>query len=103
MRDLTKQKAWRSDAYLAWVKQQPSCISGRPSDDAHHIKLHGFGGTVKAPDWATIPLTRLEHTHWHSVGWVHFEECYGSQLEHVALTLGRAIQEGIIKIIDHEP
>ena len=104
MMDLTKHKAWRCQEYLDWVKTLPSCISGKPSDDAHHIKGHGFGGTVKAPDWATIPLTREEHTYWHSVGWKYFEERHGfSQLEYVALTLGRAIDEGVIKIIDHEP
>lgn len=102
MTDLTKQKAWRSETYLAWVKQQPSCVSGKPSDDPHHIKGHGFGGTVKAPDWATIPLTREEHFLFHHDGQVAWEVMYGSQLEHVALTLGRAIQEGIIKIIDHD-
>jgi hypothetical protein len=93
---LTKNKAWRSETYLAWVKQQPSCISERPSDDAHHIKGHGFGGTVKAPDWAVIPLTREEHTYIHNIGATTWERTYGSQLDYVARTLGKAIQEGII-------
>ena len=94
--NLTKNKAWRSETYLTWVKQQPSCISGLPADDPHHIKGHGFGGTVKAPDWATIPLTRVEHTMLHDVGLRTWEDQFGSQLEYVARTLGKAIQEGII-------
>jgi len=96
--DLTKHKTWRSEAYLKWVKTQPSCASGLPSDDAHHIKGHGFGGTVKPPDWATIPLTRHEHGEYHQIGWVRFEKAYGSQLEHVARTLGKAIDLGIITV-----
>ena len=54
--NLTKRKPWRSKAYTDWVKTQPSVISGMPGDDPHHIKGHGYGGTVKAPDWMVIPL-----------------------------------------------
>lgn len=94
--NLTKNKAWRSETYLAWVKQQPSVLSGLPSDDPHHLKGHGFGGTIKAPDWAVIPLTREEHSRFHATGIRTWEEQHGSQLEYVAFTLGKAIQEGII-------
>ena len=93
---LFKTKPWRNQKYLDWVKQQPSVISGRPSDDAHHIKGHGFSGTVKAPDWMTIPLTRDEHDDLHRIGWREWEMLYGSQLEHVARTLGRAVNEGAL-------
>lgn len=98
MKDLTKKKTWRNQKYLDWLKSQPSCISGLPADDAHHIKGHGFSGTTKAPDWATIPLTRQEHTHLHYTGYKRWEQAHGSQLEHVARTLGKAIEQGIIKI-----
>ena len=97
MNDLTKYKAWRSETYLAWVKQQPSVISGiEPAGDSHHVKGHGMGGSVKAPDWASIPLTREEHSVLHAYGWQSWEGIHGNQLEHVARTLGKAIQEGII-------
>ena len=89
--DLQKKPKWRNKNYTDWVKSQPSCISGRPADDPHHIKGHGFGGSVKAPDWATIPLTRDEHDLLHNVGWRRWEEVNGSQLEHVARTLGEAV------------
>ena len=91
-----KNKPWRSETYLTWVKQQPSCISGLPSDDPHHIKGHGMGGTVKPPDWATMPLTRQEHAMFHAVPWTEWEMKHGNQWEHIARTLGRAIHEGII-------
>lgn len=100
MKDLTKHKTWRCQEYLDWVKARPSCISGQPADDFHHIKGHGMGGTVKAPDWAVIPLTREEHSWFHSPagGCITWEKTHGNQLEHVARTLGRAIELGIITI-----
>ena len=103
MTDLTKYKTWRSEKYLAWVRTQPSCISGMPADDAHHIKGHGMGGSVKAPDWAVIPLTREEHTLFHFVGHKRWEQANGNQLEHVARTLGRAIELGVITIKGEKP
>ena len=95
-----KENAWRCNAYLDWVKSIPSCISGRPADDAHHIKGHGMGGTTKAPDWATIPLTRDEHQRFHDIGWESWEREYGSQLEHVAKTLGFAIKNGKLRWVN---
>ena len=74
-----------------------------PADDAHHTKGHGMGGTVPAPDWAAIPLTRGEHSLLHFVGHNRWEQANGNQLEHVARTLGRAIEEGVITIKGYEP
>lgn len=98
MIDLTKHKTWRSEKYLAWVRTQPSVVSGQEGTEPHHIKGHGMGGSVKAPDYMTIPLTREEHTNGHAIGWKTWEKLHGSQLEYVARTLGRAIEEGVIKL-----
>jgi len=95
-----KHKRFESKTYTDWVKAQPSCISGLPADDPHHIKGRGFGGTVRAPDWAVIPLTRAEHDEFHRVGWRTWEAEYGEQLEHVARTLGRAIEAGILEVVE---
>lgn len=57
-----------------------------------------MGGTVKAPDWAVIPLTRAEHTAFHNIGWETWEQKHGSQWEFVAKTLGMAIEQGILTI-----
>ena len=98
MHDLQKRKRWESTKYRAWVKNQPSCISGRePAGDCHHLKGHGYGGSV-APDWAAMPLTREEHTTFHNMGWQTWEDEHGSQWKHVAKTLGRALDGGIITI-----
>lgn len=51
----------------------------------------------------TIPLTREEHTNGHAIGWKTWEKLHGSQLEYVARTLGRAIEEGVITIKGYEP
>lgn len=99
MTDLTKYKTWRSDKYLEWIKTQPSCISGiEPAGDSHHVKGHGMGGSVKAPDYMAIPLTRGEHNNFHSMGWKSWEELHGNQLEHVARTLGMAIENGVFHL-----
>ena len=93
-----KETRWRNRAYLNYVKSLPSVLSGLPADDAHHVKGHGMGGAgLTAPDWATIPLTRGEHEEFHRLGAQQWEMKYGSQLEFVAKTLGRAIEEGVLR------
>ena len=53
-----KIKTARNRKYLDWVKTLPSCISGRPADDPHHIIGRGEGGMgTKASDYFAIPLT----------------------------------------------
>lgn len=90
-------KPWRSQKYLNWVKTLPSVISGRPSDDAHHLIGHGQGGMgTKVADCWTFPLTRDEHTELHNMGWKAWEEQYGSQWKFVAETLHKAILEGLL-------
>ncbi len=59
-------KPWRNRKYLDWVKAQNCIVSCQPADDPHHIIGHGFSAMgTKAPDWATIPLTRMEHNNLH--------------------------------------
>ena len=60
--NLSKQTPWRNKRYLAWVKSQPCIVTRQPADDPHHVIGWGFGGMgTKAPDWATFPLTRVQH------------------------------------------
>jgi hypothetical protein len=75
-----KQNNWHNKKYTDWVKQQPSIVSGLPSDDPHHIMGHGLTGGTRAPDWAVIPLTRQEHTRFHNDP-KSFEEANGSQVD----------------------
>lgn len=76
--------AWRSRTYLDWVKCQACIVSLQPADDPHHILGHGFSGSGKAPDWATIPLTRAVHDDLHRKGYQAWERQYGSQMDLLA-------------------
>lgn len=89
---IVKRSRWESRKYLDWVKAQPCCICDAPADDPHHIKGigHMSGAGLKAPDWATMPLCRNHHNAMHA-DWMLWPE----QWEHIARTMGRAIEEGI--------
>lgn len=99
---LFKANPARDPDYLAWVRSQPSCISGNMgydpdtgerANDPHHPKGHGLGGTVKCSDYLAIPLTREEHRAFHAMGWQSWEVKYGSQWEHAARTMERYLAE----------
>lgn len=94
-----KIKPVRSEKYRKWVKSLPSVVSGKPADDPHHLIGYGYGGMgTKAPDIFTFPLTRLEHTELHNVGWREWEEVHGLQWTYVARTLELAVAEGLIVV-----
>jgi hypothetical protein len=79
--------------YLKWVKTLDCAFCRAPADDAHHIIGAGMGGMgMKAPDWAVMPLCRGCHTRMH-----HDPTAWLRQWEHVARTLGKAIEDGIIE------
>jgi Protein of unknown function (DUF968) len=83
-----KSKPARDSHHLRWVRQMPSVVSGQSPCDAHHLIGHGMGGMgTKASDYLTFPLTRVEHTELHNMGWRSWEDIHGSQWRFVALTL----------------
>lgn len=102
MAAILKFDHWRNREWLDWVKSLPSCISGRPADDPHHIKgyshVTGSGGSQKGDDLYVIPLTRDEHTAFDHIGWQSWEAKYGSQLEHWARMVRLAIKTGKLKV-----
>lgn len=90
-------KPARDDAYLAWVRQQPSCISGgwhANGNEAHHLIGHGRFGTGKNSDYMAMPLTPREHQELHHMGWNAWEAQYGSQTMFALRTLVKAIEDG---------
>lgn len=93
-----KVRTNRSDAYLAWVRAQPSVESGMMGCVAHHFIGHGRCSTSKTSDFLAIPLMPDEHRRLHDHGWAEWERQNGSQLEHAARLLDRAIAEGILNI-----
>lgn len=89
-----KERAARDRAYLDWVRGQPCVVTGMYGVEAHHVIGHGRCGTVKTSDYLAIPLTREMHRRLHDKGWRAWEAEHGSQLEHAARTLERAVAEG---------
>jgi len=85
-----KNKAWRSKEYLAWVREQPCCVCGRPADDAHHLIGVGHMGGVgtKAPDSMAMPVCRAHHDEIH-----RDPNLWPDQWEWVARTLAKALEE----------
>lgn len=92
-----KTKWLRSEPYLAWVRTQPSAVSGKMGCVAHHLIGHGRCGTEKTHDYWAIPLTDAEHKELHDKGWKWFEAKYCSQFVLACQTLGRATETGVLK------
>lgn len=91
------EKRYRNQAYINWVKTLPCSIHYcrlEPCGDAHHLKGVGnmSGGGLTAPDWTAMPLCREHHNQMHNRA-----EWWLDQWEHIARTLGRAIDLGILK------
>jgi hypothetical protein len=91
-------KPLRNKNYLKFVSSL-TCPCGAPADEAHHIIDVGFGGGMgtKASDALTFPVCRACHTEIHQCV-SRWEGIYGSQWEHVAMTLAQAIEDGAIEL-----
>lgn len=89
-----KPQRWSSKKYEAWAKTLPCCLchASGPSE-CHHMKGKGnmSGVGLRAPSWASMPLCRSCHDYVQKVA-------PAQQWEFVARTLGRAIEEGILKM-----
>ena len=87
-----KPTTYKNAKYLAWIRQQPCAICGRPAEPHHIIGVGHLGGMgKKAPDTMCMPLCREHHNEIHNA-----PAMWGEQWQMVATTLGRAIQEGVI-------
>ena len=71
---LKKNPAWRSNAYLAFVRTRPCVVTGSDIGVvAHHVRAFGHGGmSMKPPDWLCLPLTAEEHAKLHHEGENHY-------------------------------
>ncbi len=73
-----KSKEVRDDeAFLAWIRRQPSCISGAFSEFLEngegrcvpaHVRRAGAAGTAYKPLFSAVPLTKEEHDLTHQKG-----------------------------------
>lgn len=83
--------------YMDWVKTLPCCGCEAPADDPHHLYSRGYKGMgTKVPDYWVIPLCRQCHDNLHR-DVERWEDNNGDQIEHIALTLLRALYEGKLR------
>lgn len=76
--------------YLAYVRKQPCCVSGKTPVDAHHVRIGNVGGVgTKPSDWMAIPLHRDFHREFHDLGIMGFETKYGIDCAAIVLKLIR--------------
>jgi hypothetical protein len=63
-----------SPSYLAWIREQPCCICGRPNVEAAHLRASSLangkpptGLSEKSDDRWALPLCRDHHVEQHSM------------------------------------
>lgn len=63
-------KTPRSRSYLAWIRTQPCCVTGRTVGvEAAHVRMGNGGGMgLKPSDYRTLPLHADEHRRQHNIG-----------------------------------
>ena len=75
-----KDKTYRSEEYMDFIRSQPCLICGKPSV-CHHEPLNGRGTSSKGPDNESLPLCDKHHTtgipNRHMTGRKTFYEYYG--------------------------
>lgn len=79
-----KYQNHRNEKYLEWIRRQPSIASGKYDswdidkgegrNDPSHTWNTGKKG--KRNDLTAVPMTRTEHTDYHSIGHDEFERRY---------------------------
>lgn len=89
-------KALRNEAYLAWVRSQPSVESGNRPCVSHHVIGNGRLSSLRTSDYFAIPLTDAEHKRLHDEGWNAWEARCCSQLDHSLTLVRRAIRQGVL-------
>lgn len=68
-----KPKQQVDHRYRAWIRMQPSIVSGKIPCEAAHIKTRGARGD----DYNNlVPLTKYEHQKLHSLGIATFQKRY---------------------------
>ena len=93
--NLQKNKPWRNEKYLKWVRSLPCCFSGRTEDvQAHHLIGVGFGGTMggKASDLFVMPLNAEVHSRLHSDP----KSIVIDQKKEVFKTIEKAVRDGVL-------
>lgn len=69
---MEKQKTYRDERYLGYIRTLPCCVCGRSNAEPHHADTGGVG--IKCNDTRAIPLCHICHTECHSIGKGTFQE-----------------------------
>jgi len=78
MNPMPKQKRWKSEKYLEFIRKQPCIVCGYKTTQAHHIRFANNSGTASKPsDTWTIPLCKLHHLEYHQIGRDTFYDRHG--------------------------
>ena len=79
--------------YLRFVKSL-TCVQCGTTEciDPHHLIGHGRYSSKRRADWFVFPLCRKHHDLLHA-DVQEWEETYGNQYQHVAITLAQYLQE----------
>jgi len=90
-----KQKRWRSEKYLKFIRKQPCIICGHYETQAHHIRFANNSGISKKPsDSWTISLCPLHHAEFHQMGRDTFYERHGIDIyRELFLTIKKYIEQ----------
>lgn len=92
-------KPIRKKSYLAWMVKNCRCPCGAAATESHHLISAGFGGGMgtKNSDLMAFPICGLCHAMLHA-DVAEWEDCYGSQYEHVVFTMLQAVNEGVLSL-----
>ena len=58
--------------FLAWIRTQPSALTGRTPCIAAHYRTSKNSGIGCKPTYSAIPLTQQEHSEQHRIGQFNF-------------------------------
>ena len=89
--NLQKPKTFRSEEYLAFIREQPCVVSGKRPADPHHTRAGGVG--TKCSDHLTVPLYRELHSECHQIGHKTFQKKHGIDFIECQLDLMRKYYE----------
>ncbi len=88
---------WKSQKYLAWIREQP-CYQCGAQAEPHHIigrgSMSGMG--MKAPDYTAVPLCHQCHMAMHNS---NDSDMLDMQWEMIVRTIGVAIRERILEVV----
>lgn len=92
-----KEPAWRSEAYLSWIRTQTCRGCGAYGQHhAHHNIANRYGSSKAADAWA-LSLCPTCHTLLHA-DWPRWEDENNTQDRHCLILLNRALVNGVLEL-----